>query len=270
MAEPAASPLRREARPFQGRPAGLVSRAAAAVIDSLVVMLTQLLGYAGWALLLFLLDPKSFSWPDTSRLLGLVTWFGILVVYLTLSWRVGGRTYGNLVMGLRVVTRSGRNLRLAHAAARAFLYASFPIGLFWCAVARDKRSLQDLVLRTAVVYDWRPRTSTRRPTASTGPVRFGARGSADRSHRMVLPVPGEQFAGAWLPLMVKSSQVRMWGCCVPIKKDVSITRATTATAAIRSLPFRRSAVGMMRRIRNAAKAGSPKTVITTPSQNRAW
>ena len=31
----------------------------------------------------------------------------------------------------------------------------------------------------------------------------------------VLPVPGEQFSGAKLPLMVKSSQVRMRGCWVP-------------------------------------------------------
>jgi len=48
----------------------------------------------------------------------------------------------------------------------------------------------------------------------------------------VLPVPGEQFSGAWFPLMVKSSQVRMRGCCVPTTNDVSITAGPQATHVI--------------------------------------
>jgi hypothetical protein len=30
----------------------------------------------------------------------------------------------------------------------------FPAGLLWCAVNARNRSLQDIVMRTSVVYDW--------------------------------------------------------------------------------------------------------------------
>jgi hypothetical protein len=30
----------------------------------------------------------------------------------------------------------------------------FPIGLLWCAVSTSRRSLQDIVVRTSVIYDW--------------------------------------------------------------------------------------------------------------------
>ena len=30
----------------------------------------------------------------------------------------------------------------------------FPVGLLWSAVSRERRSLQDLVVRSVVVYDW--------------------------------------------------------------------------------------------------------------------
>jgi hypothetical protein len=30
----------------------------------------------------------------------------------------------------------------------------FPIGVLWVAVNRENRSVQDIVLRTSVVYEW--------------------------------------------------------------------------------------------------------------------
>ena len=64
-------------------------------------------------------------------------------------------------MGLRVVNSRGRRLNPLIALARAVFCAFFPIGLFWCAVSRKRRSVQDLVLRTSVVYDWNPRAPWR-------------------------------------------------------------------------------------------------------------
>jgi hypothetical protein len=61
-------------------------------------------------------------------------------------------------MGLRVVDRRGRHPGLLVAAARAVLYVVFPIGLLWCAVSRSRRSLQDLLLLSTVIYDWLPET----------------------------------------------------------------------------------------------------------------
>jgi uncharacterized RDD family membrane protein YckC len=43
------------------------------------------------------------------------------------------------------------------ALARAVACTLLPIGLLWSAVNADKLSLQDLLLRTFVVYDWQPR-----------------------------------------------------------------------------------------------------------------
>ena len=84
---------------------------------------------------------------------------GILayVLYATTAWSTVGRTYGCHVMGLRVVSRRGRRLHLLVALARAVLCVVFPIGLLWCAVSRTQRSVQDLPLRTTVIYDWNPR-----------------------------------------------------------------------------------------------------------------
>ena len=80
------------------------------------------------------------------------------MVYLTFAWWIAGRTIGNRVMGLQVVSRrGGRASGSSGPLARAFLCAVFPIGLLWCALDPARRSLQDLALRTSVVYNWLPR-----------------------------------------------------------------------------------------------------------------
>jgi uncharacterized RDD family membrane protein YckC len=157
MSEGGVSPLPREARPYQGQRAGLVTRLVAAVIDAVVVALVLLAGYAGWAGLLFLVDPRGFSFPDTSLFKSLAAGFVVVVVYLTAAWWISGRSYGCLVMGLRVVSFRGERLRLAGALVRALLCAVVPVGLLWVAVSRENRSAQDVLLRTSVVYDWQPR-----------------------------------------------------------------------------------------------------------------
>ncbi len=57
-------------------------------------------------------------------------------------------------MGLRVVGRKGKRMRWTGAFLRAVFCTVFPIGLFWCAISRENRSLQDMVLRTSVVHHW--------------------------------------------------------------------------------------------------------------------
>jgi uncharacterized RDD family membrane protein YckC len=78
----------------------------------------------------------------------------LLTFYLAVSWMGSGRTYGNHVMGLRVVNNKGRRLHPFGAFVRAALCTIFPIGLLWVLVSGQNRSLQDLVLRTSVIYDW--------------------------------------------------------------------------------------------------------------------
>jgi uncharacterized RDD family membrane protein YckC len=156
MIESGVSPLPREARPYQGRRAGLVTRMIAAALDGVVVILVLIVGYVSLAGFLFLVDPRGFSFPDIGLLFCLASVFGVLVVYQTLAWRLTGRTYGGRVMGLRIVNHRGRRLRWGGAFVRALFSAGFPIGLMWVAVSRENRSVQDVLLRTSVVYDWQP------------------------------------------------------------------------------------------------------------------
>jgi uncharacterized RDD family membrane protein YckC len=164
MSRSGVSPLPREARPYQGQRAGLVTRGVAAVIDGVVVAGALLIGYIAYAGLLFVVDPRNFSFPDVGLVFSMASAFVVMVVYLGLSWRISGRSYGCLVMGLRVVSYRGARMTLVGALLRALFCAIVPIGLFWVAVSRENRSLQDVVLRTSVIYDWQPRaTSTAVP-----------------------------------------------------------------------------------------------------------
>lgn len=156
MSNPGHSPLPREAQLYQGRRAGVATRLAASTIDGLVVGLFLGVVYGGLAGFLFLLNPRSFSFPNASWLFSLTSAFIVLVTYLSILWWSTGRTYGCLVMGLRVVDSDGQRLRLTRAIVRAGLCAIFPIGLLWCAVNRNSSSVQDLILHSVVIYDWQP------------------------------------------------------------------------------------------------------------------
>ena len=58
------------------------------------------------------------------------------------------------VFGLRLLGRSGGPPRPAASLVRAVLCLALPAGLLWILVSRRNASLQDLVLGSAVVYDW--------------------------------------------------------------------------------------------------------------------
>lgn len=134
-------------------PAGIVSRVLAAVIDFLVVLGLTGAVFGAVAAGRFLISPASFSWPrelpfDTS-LLGLV----IAVAYLTVGWAVAGQTVGGAVLGVRVVALGGRRLGWLRSGLRAVLCVFVPLGLLWSAVSVNRRSVQDLLVGSAAVYD---------------------------------------------------------------------------------------------------------------------
>ncbi|MBP1162177.1 RDD family protein [Rhodococcus sp. PvR099] len=141
------------------RPAGIVTRAIAAVIDLGVVLAIIGMTYLGLALVRLLYSPQNFRFPEPAFLASATVTLTVSVVYLTGCWVTTGRTVGAVAMGLRVVTAKGRLLRLPRAAVRAVLCVLFAVGLLWAAVDPRRRSLQDIVLRTRVVYDWRKESS---------------------------------------------------------------------------------------------------------------
>jgi uncharacterized RDD family membrane protein YckC len=155
------TPVPREARSFQGHPAGVVTRMVAAVVDLAIVVLVLVAAYLGYAGLRFMLDPRGFSFPDASLFRSALVAAFLTGCYLTAAWRLGGRTYGNLLMGLRVVPERGEHLGWIRCALRAAICVVLPITLLWAAVDRRCRSWPDLLLGTAVVYDWRPHLPNR-------------------------------------------------------------------------------------------------------------
>ena len=145
------------ARGMQGQRAGIVSRFLADAIDFLVVVAAVIGVYFVVSGFRFLLRPRRFSWPEVSTLrLGTLGWI-LLIAYLTIGWANTGRTWGKGVLGLRVVSSRDVGLPLWRAFVRATLCALFPLGLFWSALNSRNESVQDLIVRTHVVYDWHPK-----------------------------------------------------------------------------------------------------------------
>jgi uncharacterized RDD family membrane protein YckC len=140
-----------------------MTRIAAAAIDVGIVIIALGVCYLGVSAFLFLLDPRSFSAPAVSPAVMYTAGGLLLTVYLAVSWRGSGRTYGNHVMGLRVVNHRGQRLHPVVSFVRAALYVIFPIGLLWVLVSGRNRSLQDLVVRSSVIYDWGARALPHAP-----------------------------------------------------------------------------------------------------------
>lgn len=143
-----------EARPFQGKRAGIVSRVLANTIDFIGVLVALVATYVGVQAFSFLLSPS--SWRASSPSFGLAFILGgvYLFVYFAVSWATSGRTYGDHVMGLRVVSFRGERMRWAGSIVRSAFCVAIPIGLFWAIISPADRSIQDAVLRTSVIYDW--------------------------------------------------------------------------------------------------------------------
>jgi uncharacterized RDD family membrane protein YckC len=153
--------------PRQRTRAGIASRLAADGIDFVLVQLVFALALLGYSFARFLLTDKPFELPHppvwgTSTLL-----FLLFTAYLAWGWASTGRTLGKALLGLRVGTDDGRPLSIPRAIARAALCTLVgPILLAWAVVSRKNAGIHDLLLGTAVVYDWVPRTSARSPAAA--------------------------------------------------------------------------------------------------------
>ena len=121
----------------------------------IAVVVGVLVGFwVAWAAVRFLRSPGTFSWPAPPWLVVLTAFDVVAVVYLAVAWATSGRTFGGVLLGVRVVSFRGRRMRPGGAFLRSLFCVFFPIGLFWVAVSRSNRSVQDVVLRTSAVYDW--------------------------------------------------------------------------------------------------------------------
>ena len=139
------------------RAAGIITRGLAAIVDLVVVLLIMSALYGGLVLVRLVYSPTAFSLPSLNAVFSTVMTFAIAVLYLTACWTVSGSTAGAVTMGLRVVGRRSPRVSLLVGLLRALCCVLFPIGLLWVVVDRQRRSLQDIVFRTRVIYSKRAR-----------------------------------------------------------------------------------------------------------------
>jgi uncharacterized RDD family membrane protein YckC len=141
---------------MQGLRAGFVSRVAAAGIDVLIVFLAFLVALAGWAVVVYLVTDEPLDLPDPGAVATGAAMLVLLIIVLTFAWSGSGRTIGNSVVGLRVVTQHGNDCSWRRALVRATVVVVLPVvSMLWILVSRKNAGLHDLVCRTTVIYDWR-------------------------------------------------------------------------------------------------------------------
>jgi uncharacterized RDD family membrane protein YckC len=153
-------------RELQGTRAGFVTRVLAAAVDVVLVFLLLLAAFGAFGVLEYLVSDQPLDLPDPGAVWSSALFLVILVVVLTEAWSGSGRTIGDALLGLRVVTESGARLSWKRAVARAVLLVIIPVvSMLWILVSRKNAGLHDLVCRTTVIYEWR--THARRSRRST-------------------------------------------------------------------------------------------------------
>lgn len=161
------------ARRLQGQRAGILSRGLAFAADIGVAFVIYLVVIAGVNLLWDLLFSNKLSVPTPPGWFSALMIFWVLVIYLGLGWASTGRTIGKQLLGLRVVREDAQPLKAGQAFVRAFLCAVFYPGILLVVLDRRMRSVQDVVVKSVVVYDWIPESARPRrfpkpsPTTAT-------------------------------------------------------------------------------------------------------
>ena len=149
-------------RSVSGHYAGAVSRAAAAVIDWLIIGALYTLGVAGFSFLLQLFTSTSVS-GDRSTPLGIAAFAIWAFSYVFISLAITGRTIGKGLAGLRVVCADGAAPGVRTMFVRTLVFPLsvifFGIGLLLIVVQREHRAFHDLIAKTCVVYDWGDRSA---------------------------------------------------------------------------------------------------------------
>ena len=145
---------RSEAVALNGHRAGFASRVVAAAIDLATITLLHLAFLLFAGLVRYLVVGPPFALPTPPQWLAGVVGGAIAVVYFASFWAIDGRTVGMQVLGLRLLGPSGRPPRPAWSLLRAVLCLAFPAGLLWILISRRNASLQDLLVRGTVIYDW--------------------------------------------------------------------------------------------------------------------
>jgi uncharacterized RDD family membrane protein YckC len=155
----------------QGHYAGVASRWAAFAADVGALWLLYTLGVFLVAVFWQLITGKTFNLGKHQAIelvVLLVWWF----LYFSYQWTLGGRTIGMALLGLQVVQKDGRPITGREAMLRAvLLYLSFLFAVvtaLFIVFQRERRTIHDLIARTAVDYSWDARAAKWRWLSNRG------------------------------------------------------------------------------------------------------
>lgn len=137
------------------------ARFLAFLIDQLLIISCVLTLVAIAALEVFLTsDYGEVDPPESASVAAIVIVAAgapLWALYYTLTWARGGRTLGQLIMGLRVVRRDGAPLGYWRAAARMLAFALSSLTLHLLALpallTEEHRTTHDVIAGTVVVRD---------------------------------------------------------------------------------------------------------------------
>ena len=138
-------------------PAGFVSRAAAFVLDAILV--SVLFAVAGVFIQLIV---GFFGIDRPNSVAGLAFGAGLAalvsllqLVYFVVFWTLLGQTPGKILLGLRIVRTDGRRLGVGRALVRYVGYwisaVALGLGFLWVLVDRRRRAWHDMIADTSVI-----------------------------------------------------------------------------------------------------------------------
>ncbi len=159
---------------LQGHYAGFITRLFAFIIDLIIVtiMLTfvsfglsfisRLMGLMPeFFISLFSTSKTAISSAYNEALPAIILVVNVVLVfgYYIFFWTSSGQTIGKALMGVRVVSVSGRPLTFFQALFRFLLYPVsamfFFLGFFWVLADNQRQGWHDNLARTYVIYAWK-------------------------------------------------------------------------------------------------------------------
>jgi uncharacterized RDD family membrane protein YckC len=157
---------------LQFHPAGLGSRAAALIIDQLIIWITNILVFV---LLFFVIlgqesndfIPNMTSIPITITLilLFIINWG----YFFAFEYFAGGRTIGKKAMGIRVIQENGQSITLLSSFIRNFLRiidslpTGYLLGILMIFFHSKHKRIGDLVAGTIVVHERKKKGNKKSP-----------------------------------------------------------------------------------------------------------
>jgi uncharacterized RDD family membrane protein YckC len=157
---------------LQGYYAGFASRAAAIILDVILVTVISAIALAFMSLFFDLPSIQRFiTWVNsflpgfdqvfiglTSSRFAAIFYFALLYLYFIFFFSTTGQTVGKSVMGLRVVTTDGKRMGVKRSFIRALCYpislAPLGLGFLWVLGEDRRRAWHDKIAHTYVLYVW--------------------------------------------------------------------------------------------------------------------